>query len=171
MISSTDNHASHTPAQRSMMDAHSRPITIMLVDDDPDCRMLIRDAISEGRLNNDVLEAANGVEALKLLRERATRNELPGLIYMDIEMPHMNGIETLQQLKADPQLKHIPVVMMTGLSDEMQMRRAAELGANSYTLKPSNAEQFLQTVIASTNYWLAIHQYPEHHLPQSACKR
>lgn len=170
MVSSTDNHAGQT-VQRAMVDVHSRPITIMLVDDDPDCRMLIRDAISEGRLNNDVIEATNGCEALKILRDRAQRNELPGLIYMDIEMPHMNGIETLKNLKDDPQLKHIPVVMMTGLSDETQMRRAAELGANSYTLKPSSAEQFLQTVIASTTYWLAIHQYPEHHLPQSACKR
>ena len=52
-----------------------------------------------------------------------------------------------------------------------RMRKAAEFGANSYTLKPANAEQFLRTVLASTNYWLSIHQYPEHHLPQDACRR
>ena len=154
-----------------MMDADSRPITILIVDDDPDCRMLIRDAITEGRINNEIIEATDGIEALAILRAAANENRLPGLIYMDIEMPHMNGIETLKQLKNDPSLRHIPVVMMTGLSDETQMRRAADLGANSYTLKPANAEQFLNTVVASTNYWLAIHQYPQHHLPQSACKR
>ena len=154
-----------------MVDDQSRPITILLVDDDPDCRLLIRDAIVEGRIKNEIIEACDGRDALRLLRGRAETGTLPGLIYLDIEMPHMNGIETLKCLKADPQLKHIPVVMMTGLSDETQMRRAAEIGANSYTLKPSNAEQFINTVVASTNCWLAIHQYPEHHLPQSACKR
>ena len=57
--------------------------------------------------------------------------------------------------------------MMTGVSDEKQMRTAAEAGANSYTIKPANAEQFLQTVLTSTNYWLTIHQYPQHHLPEA----
>ncbi|HEY0008856.1 MAG TPA: response regulator [Tepidisphaeraceae bacterium] len=151
-----------------MMNGNNKPLTILLVDDDPDCRMLIRDAISECRVNNAVLEAANGQEALDIL-SKAT--ELPGLIYMDIEMPQMNGIETVQRIKSDPRFHHIPVVMMTGVSEEAQMRNAAEAGANSYTLKPANAEQFLKTVLASTNYWLAIHQYPEHRLPQSACRR
>lgn len=167
MISTTDTH----DYGRAMVDAQSRPISILLVDDDPDCRLLIRDAIAEGKIHNEIIEATNGREALHLLRTRADAGTLPGLIYLDIEMPHLNGIETLKCIKADPQLKHIPVVMMTGLSDETQMRRAAEIGANSYTLKPANADQFLKTVVASTNYWLAVHQYPEHRLPQSACKR
>ena len=82
----------------------------------------------------------------------------PGLIYLDIEMPGMDGQTTLRQIKSDPELMDIPVVMMTGVSDEAQMRAAAAAGANSYTLKPANAEQFLRTVLASTNYWLNIHQ-------------
>ena len=65
----------------------------------------------------------------------------------------------------------IPVVMMTGLCGEEQMRLAAARGANSYTLKPANAEQFLRTVLASTNYWLTIHQYPERHLPPEECRK
>lgn len=151
-----------------MLDAQNKPVTIMLVDDDPDCRMLIKDAIEDCRVNNAIVECGNGAEALAALRGDAP---LPGLIYLDIEMPHLNGIETLQQIKADERLRHIPVVMMTGVSDEEQMRKAAEYGANSYTLKPANAEQFLRTVLASTNYWLAIHQYPDHRLPQSECRR
>jgi CheY-like chemotaxis protein len=156
-----------------MLDANNKPVTILLIDDDPDCRMLIRDAISECKVTNAVLEAANGKQAIELLRQRLASEdgEMPGLIYLDIEMPHMDGIATLEQLKADPTLRHIPVVMMTGVSDEAQMRKAAALGANSYTLKPANAEQFLRTVLASTNYWLAIHQYPEHRLPQELCRR
>jgi CheY-like chemotaxis protein len=160
---------------RTMLDAQNKPVTILLVDDDSDCRMLIRDAISECRVNNEVLEAAHGIEALQLLRGQGRYAEngpqLPGLIYLDIEMPHMNGIDTLRAIKADERLKHIPCVMMTGVSDEEHMRAAMLAGANSYTLKPANAEQFLRTVLASTSYWLAIHQYPDHRLPQDECRR
>ena len=67
-----------------------------------------------------------------------------------------------------PEFRDTPVVMMTGVSDEKQMQEAAANGANSYTIKPANAEQFLRTVLASTTYWLTIHQYPEHHLPADA---
>ncbi len=155
-----------------MLDANNKPVSILLVDDDPDCRMLIRDAISECKVSNDVWEVSNGQEALDLLtRHRDDFASLPGLIYLDIEMPRMNGLETLARIKSDEKLRHIPCVMMTGVSEDEQMRKAAELGANSYTLKPANAEQFLKTVLASTNYWLAIHQYPDHHLPQSQCRR
>jgi CheY-like chemotaxis protein len=149
------------------------PITILLVDDDPDCRLLIKDAISECKVSNDIHEAGNGLEALEYLRRAGTHKDArrPGLIYLDIEMPGMDGLETLRQIKSDPQLRDIPVVMMTGVCAEEQMKQAAAHGANSYTLKPANAEQFLRTVLASTNYWLNIHQHPDHHLPAELCRR
>jgi two-component system, response regulator len=158
--------------ERVMLDSNNKPVSILLVDDDPDCRMLIRDAISECKVSNAVMEVGDGQAALDLLTSRRDHaDELPGLIYLDIEMPRLNGLQTLEKIKSDEKLRHIPVVMMTGVSEEEQMRKAAELGANSYTLKPANAEQFLKTVLASTNYWLAIHQYPDHRLPQSQCRR
>jgi CheY-like chemotaxis protein len=149
------------------------PITILLVDDDPDCRMLVRDAISGCKVSNDVHEVSNGLEALAFLRRQGahTNAPRPGLIYMDIEMPGMDGLETLRQIKSDPALRDIPVVMMTGVCAEEQMKQAATSGANSYTLKPASAEAFLRTVLASTNYWLAIHQHPDHHLPADLCRR
>ena len=150
-----------------------QPITILLVDDDPDCRMLIRDAISECNVRNEVEEAPNGAEALAFLRREGKHAHAarPGLIFLDIEMPALNGLDTLRQIKADPKLADIPVVMMTGVCGEEQMKLAAQLGANSYTLKPASAEQFLQTVMASTSYWLTIHQYPQHHLSAEFCRR
>lgn len=152
---------------------NTQPIAILLVDDDPDCRMLIRDAISECKVSNSIHEAGNGRQALAFLHRKGVYANAPrpGLIFLDIEMPEMDGQEVLRAIKADPDLHDIPVVMMTGVSDETQMKLAALNGANSYTIKPANAEQFLRTVLASTNYWLTIHQYPEHHLPADACRR
>ena len=148
-------------------------ITILLVDDDPDCRMLIRDAIAECKVSNQVFEVTNGAEALDFLYARGKHAGMmrPGLIFLDIEMPGMDGQETLKRIRSDERFRDIPIVMMTGVADEAQMRRAAANGANSYTVKPANAEQFLRTVLASTNYWLTIHQYPKHHLPQEQCRR
>jgi CheY-like chemotaxis protein len=151
----------------------NRPIVILLVDDDADCRTLIRDAISECNVSNAVHEVASGEEALEFLLRRGkyAAAPRPGLVYLDIEMGGMNGIETLRRIRGEETLREIPVVMMTGVCDEEQMRRAAEWGANSYTLKPANAEQFLRTVLASTTYWLTIHQCPEHHIPPEECRR
>jgi two-component system response regulator len=147
------------------------PIVILLVDDDPDCRLLIRDAIEECKVSNQIHEAANGEEALVYLRKcQEARKPMPGLIYLDVEMPGLNGLETLEKIRHDPALSDIPVVMMTGVCGQPQMNLAAKLGANSYTLKPANAEQFLRTVLESTNYWLTIHQSPKRHLAPELCR-
>ena len=149
------------------------PITILLVDDDDDCRSLIRDAISECKVGNTIFECRNGAEALDFLYRRGPHANAPrpGLVYLDIEMPGLDGQTVLRTIKGDPALRDIPVVMMTGVADEAQMAEAAVNGANSYTLKPASAEQFLRTVLASTSYWLTIHQYPTHHLPATVCRR
>jgi CheY-like chemotaxis protein len=169
---STSTPLINAPPERPQL-GQEAPITILLVDDDPDCRMLIRDAIASSKVANAVYEASNGLEALEYLRRCDCREGYPrpGLIYLDIEMPGMNGLEALKLIKANPRFRDIPVVIMTGVSDETQMRVAAEAGANSYTIKPANAHQFLATVLSSTNYWLTIHQYPDHHAPQEECRR
>jgi CheY-like chemotaxis protein len=164
------------PVPRTFASNHPKPeggITILIVDDDQDCRMLIRDAICQSKVSNRVFEVSDGIEALDFLHQRGrwANAPKPGLIYLDIEMPGMNGQEVLKEIKAAPNLRDIPVVMITGVSDELQMRKAAEAGANSYTIKPASAEQFLKTVLTSTNYWLTIHQYPGHHLPPDQCRR
>jgi CheY-like chemotaxis protein len=161
------------PGSKVILDQDEQPITILLVDDDPDCRLLIRDAISECRVSKAVYEPTNGAAAMQFLKRQGNFADAPrpGLIYLDLEMPGMNGQETLRAIKADPQLRDIPVVMMTGVADETEMKTAAANGANSYTLKPANVEQFIQTVLASTSYWLTIHQYPDHHAPPELCRR
>jgi CheY-like chemotaxis protein len=149
------------------------PLGILLVDDDADCRLLIREAIAECKISNEIYEVGNGREALDFVFRRGAFASAPrpGLIYLDIEMPGMDGQEVLRQIKSRSELRDIPVVMMTGVSDEEQMRQAALNGANSYTLKPASAEQFIRTVLESTNYWMCIHQYPDRHLDAGDCRR
>ena len=163
------------PPESRTLPLHVRhqPMGVLLIDDDPDCRLLIRDAIGERSESYTIYEACNGREALELLSRKGgdAQDPLPGLIFMDVEMPILDGLETLRRIKSDPRLKHIPVVMMTGVSDGEHMSKAAEYGANSYTLKPADADLFLTTVAASTAYWLSVHQYPQQRLPQSQCRR
>jgi CheY-like chemotaxis protein len=176
MIAQMNNAATKQPAPKfapATAQSCEEPLAILLVDDDPDCRLLVRDAIESSKVRHRLFEAGNGHEALAFLRRDGKHTDAPrpGLIFLDIEMPGMGGQETLKNIRAMAEYRDTPIVMMTGVSDEAEMRRAAESGANSYTLKPANAEQFLKTVIESTNYWLTVHQYPNHRLPQDVCRR
>ena len=141
----------------------AQPVTILLVDDDEDCRQLIRDAIEQCKLDNVVCEVSSGEEAIEYLKRPApfsADSPRPGLIYLDIEMPGMGGQETLKAIRKDPRFDDIAVVMMTGVTDDIQKHMAMSNGANSYTNKPTDALTFIQTVMHSTNYWLRIHQFP-----------
>ncbi len=146
------------------------PMPILLVDDDADCRLLLRDAISEC-VPSRIFEVEDGQSALDFVFQRGAYRDAPrpALIYLDIEMPGLSGHEVLAQIKRSPAHRDIPVVMMTGLADEEHIRRAARNGANSYTLKPTDAQQLMRTVAASTNYWTRIHQHPRHCCEAELC--
>src|SRR6187399_2764135 len=128
------------------------PMTILLVDDDEDCRGFVRDAIRECG-EHHVIEHGDGLTALEYLAKVDSESK-PGLIFLDVEMPGVDGLETLRRIKSDPRFDGIPVVMLTGVAEPACMERAAQLGANSYTVKPAKAEQFINTVQASATYWL-----------------
>lgn len=147
--------------EASVAPVSSSAIEILIVDDDPDCRLLLRDAIAECRVSCHIHECSNGGEALDRLHRRGKFHDAPrpALVYLDIEMPGMDGQEVLRRIKADPDLRSIPVVMMTGVCEEKHMRLAAESGANSYTLKSADPQKLLQTVLSSTRYWLTTHQH------------
>ena len=142
--------------------AADKPLVVLLVDDDPDCRALVRAAIETSGIASIVHEVGDGREALDFIhrRGRFACAPRPGLIYMDIEMPGLDGQAALAAIRSDPCFRDIPVVMMTGIRDIEQMRLAARRGANSYNLKQENADQFCRTVKDSTNYWLSVHQHP-----------
>ena len=137
-------------------------VRILLVDDDEDCRLLIRDAIESARIKNHIDEVADGEEALDFLyqKNQYASAQRPGLIFLDIDMPGKNGIEVLKTIKNDSRLRPIPVIMMTSITDDKEKRLAAENGANSYAVKPTDPLYFIDTVLSATQYWLGIHQYP-----------
>lgn len=137
-------------------------ITILLVDDDEDCRLLVRDAIQSAHVENEIFEISNGEEALNFVRRLPpyTHAPRPGLIYLDIDMPGIKGLEVLKELKQDPATRDIPIVMMTALDDDREKLEAAQAGANSYCVKPSDPFAFIETVIKATDYWLTIHKSP-----------
>ena len=137
-------------------------IGILLVDDDEDCRMLAKDALHQGHIMNEVYEVGSAEEALEFLYQRGNYHWAPrvGLVYLDIQMPGMDGQELLKVLRADDNLKDLPIVMMTNLCDDREKEEAARSGANSYTVKPSDPEQYIHTVLQATHYWIGIHQAP-----------
>ena len=148
-------------------------IIILVVDDDPDCRLLIREAIDECRGRHEVHEVCDGQAALDFVFQQGRHADAPrpSLIYLDIEMPGLTGQEVLAAIKSSPRHRDIPVVMLTGMCDEKQMQIAARNGANSYTLKPARADQFFKALRVSTAYWVSIHQHPGSHWIEEECRR
>lgn len=138
-------------------------VNILLVDDDEDCRLLIRDAITDGRIENRVYEVNSGEEALDFLYRRGEHTDAPrpGLIYLDIRMPGLSGQEVLKELRKDGEFSDIPIVMMTTLEDDKEKEMAARNGANSYAVKPEDPVEFVKTVMEATDYWIWIHKRPE----------
>jgi CheY-like chemotaxis protein len=136
----------------------SRPTTILLVDDDSDFRMLLRDIIDTACSRVDVREASGGAAALEYLRRSLIdpQTPRPDLIYLDLEMPGQGGQEVLCAIKADPALAAIPVVILTGLDDQAQRSQAMRNGAAGYAVKPTEPRHFLRTVMSSVSRWVSL---------------
>lgn len=142
--------------------AHSTQ-PIMMVEDSPDDIYTAKWAFSKSRLKNEVIFCTTAEEALEQLQETANSqgaSHLPGIILLDLNLPGMNGAELLAELKSDPKLRRIPVVMLTSSSDERDITRCYDLGANSYLIKPVNLESFMAAINRLTDYWLELSILP-----------
>jgi len=148
------------PAQTS-----SRRITILLVDDDPDCRTLIREIIASTPARADVREAPDGRTALDYLRGRGEFQDAarPDLIYLDVEMPGLSGQQVLEAIRADAALEAVRVVMLTGVDDEQSRRRALQAGADAYVVKPVDPARLVHVVRRSVKYWAEPRRAPARH--------
>jgi CheY-like chemotaxis protein len=142
-----------------------RPITILLADDDADDRMLAQDALKESRLANDLRFVENGEELLQYLRrqgpyQRPDSSPAPGLILLDLNMPRMDGREALREIKSDPDLRHIPVVILTTSKAEEDIYRTYNLGVNSFITKPVTFDGLVAVMRTLGTYWFEIVELP-----------
>lgn len=136
---------------------------ILIVDDSPQDVELTIATLAESNLANEVVVAEDGEEALDYLHKRgkfANGNGLPAVILLDIKMPKMNGIEVLKHIRSDPNLKLIPVIMVTSSREERDMVESYNLGANSYVVKPVDIAQFRNSIKVLGQYWAVINQQP-----------
>jgi CheY-like chemotaxis protein len=141
------------------------PITILVADDDPDDRMLTKDALDECRLANEVHFVENGEELMDYLYRRGkfehlTKALLPGLILLDLNMPKKDGREALKEIRADPALRRIPIVVLTTSKAEEDILRTYELGVNSFIIKPVTFESLVDIVKTVAKYWFEIVELP-----------
>ncbi|MEZ5856594.1 MAG: response regulator [Hyphomicrobiaceae bacterium] len=140
-------------------------ISILIADDDADDRMLIEDAFRESRLSNPLHFVENGEELLHFLRgegKYADRGhiKLPRLILLDLNMPKMDGRTALKHLKADPELRRIPVVVLTTSKAEEDILRTYDLGVSSFITKPVTFQGLVEVVRALNTYWIEIVELP-----------
>lgn len=141
------------------------PITILMADDDPDDRLLARDAFAESKLSNTLTFVEDGVELLDYLRRRGryadpALSPKPGVILLDLNMPRMDGREALAEIKGDEDLRHLPVIIMTTSDVDKDILQSYNLGANSYITKPVTFEGLVEVVRNFDSYWFQIVALP-----------
>jgi CheY-like chemotaxis protein len=141
-----------------------KPRTILLVDDSAQDTELALDALQKYKLANEVISLRDGAEALDyLFRREAFESRPPGLpsvILLDLKMPKIDGLEVLRQIKSEPTLKHIPVVVMTSSREEQDLIRSYDLGVNAYVVKPLNFHEFVDAVRAVGVFWAMLNELP-----------
>jgi CheY-like chemotaxis protein len=141
------------------------PITILMAEDDPDDRLMTRDAFAECRLHNPLQFVEDGEQLMDYLRRRGRYADeaafpMPGLVLLDLNMPRKDGREALREIKADPELRKIPVVILTTSRAEEDVARSYRDGANSFITKPVSFGALIEVVQALGKYWLQIVDLP-----------
>jgi chemotaxis family two-component system response regulator Rcp1 len=140
----------------------SRPIDILLVEDNPGDVRLTIEALKDGKVRNRLSVAADGVEAMAYLRREGKYADAfrPDVILLDLNLPKKDGREVLAEIKADEELRRIPVVVLTTSSSEQDILRTYNLHANCYITKPVDLDQFIQVVRGIEDFWLTIVKLP-----------
>ncbi len=143
----------------------TKSIVILMADDDADDRLLAKDALTECRLANDLYFVENGEELLDYLKRRGkftlmSDSPRPGLILLDLNMPKKDGREALKEIKADPELRKIPVVVLTTSKADTDIGCIYELGANSFISKPVSFDSLVEVMKILGRYWFEIVELP-----------
>ncbi len=139
------------------------PIEILMAEDNPGDVRLTREALRDAKLHNNLTVVPDGVEALAYLRREGkyARAVRPDMILLDWNMPRKSGREVLEEVKADPALRRIPVVVLTSSQADEDIVKAYELHANCYVTKPVGLDQFIAAVQSIQDFWFTIVRLPE----------
>ncbi|HEY6260320.1 MAG TPA: response regulator [Nitrospiraceae bacterium] len=142
----------------------ARPVQILLVEDNPGDVGLTLEALKEATLPNKLTVVKNGTDALALLRRQGQHSQAarPDLILLDLNLPKKDGRKVLAEIKADDNLKRIPVVVLTTSEDEQDVMESYNLHANCYIVKPLDLDRFITVVKAIEDFWLRIVVLPKH---------
>lgn len=146
------------------MKPHSKPITILMADDDPDDRLLVQEAFEENHLINNLETVEDGEELMDFLHRRGkfVNNTItPGLILLDLNMPRKSGLEALKEIKSDEKLRRLPVVILTTSKAEEDIIRSYDLGVNSFIVKPVTFDSLVELIKELDRYWFQIVELPK----------
>jgi CheY-like chemotaxis protein len=147
------------------VNANNEPIVILLADDDEDDRILTADALRVSKLANDLRTVSDGEQLMDYLYHRGeyappASSPRPGLVLLDLNMPRKDGREALREMKADPGLRSIPVLVLTTSKAEEDVERTYNLGANSFIVKPVTFDDLVEAMRVATEYWFQVVQLP-----------
>lgn len=142
-------------------DQNLRTRPVLLVEDDPEDVYIARRAFARGKIPNPLHAVGDGKEALEFLQRRGRYGDArdaprPALILLDLNLPSVDGREVLRRIRRDPELRLIPVVVVTSSGDESDVRACYEAGANAYITKPTEFEGFVQAIVSVGRYWLKV---------------
>ena len=147
------------------MSTNADAITILMADDDVDDRMMAKEAMEEARLVNDLRFVVDGQELIDYLRRQGKYSERndsprPGLILLDLNMPRKDGRKALEEIKADPDLRQIPIVVLTTSQADEDVLNTYDLGVSSYIIKPVTFEGLVEVMKSLRTYWFEIVRLP-----------
>jgi CheY-like chemotaxis protein len=142
-----------------------KPIVILMAEDDEDDRLLTKEALAESRVVNDLYFVKDGVELLEYLRRKGkyigrSSSSSPDLILLDLNLPRMDGREALKEIKLDPILSRIPIIILTTSQDEEDIIRSYSLGASGFISKPVTFSGLVKTMKVLGEYWVAVVKRP-----------
>ena len=146
----------------SSLENNVKPVEILLVEDNPGDARLTIEAMREAKVRNRLHVVEDGVEAMEYLRRQGRFIDAlrPDLILLDLNLPRKDGSEVLAEVKSDPDLKRIPVVVLTTSRNEEDVLRAYDLHANCFITKPIDLDQFMKVVKSIVDFWLTIVKLP-----------
>jgi CheY-like chemotaxis protein len=145
-----------------MKTQNSKPIEILLVEDNPGDVRLTKESLYDAKVHNNMIVASDGLEAMACLRREGqyANAARPDLVLLDLNLPRMNGFEVLDAIKEDPDLKRIPVVVLTTSQAEQDIIHSYNLYANAFVTKPVDLEQFIKVIKSIEGFWLEIVKLP-----------